>query len=83
MKRLIFLKTGYKAGPVERVAAFKQFREDLKKLPLPIKELSVLEPPPQVVIEFPDDKYQEIYDALRVLDSVELIDAILSSGAEK
>ena len=82
MKRLIFLKTGYKAGPVERAAVLKQFKEDLKMVPL-VKAVRELDPPPQVVVEFPDDKYQEVYDFLRVLDSVELIDAILPSGTEK
>jgi hypothetical protein len=82
MKRVIFLKTAYKAGPDERAKAFKIFKEELKKLPQ-IKALQEIEPPPQVIVEFADDKYQELYDALRVLDIVELIDSILPSGAEK
>ena len=48
-----------------------------------VKLVKEIEPPPQAIIEFPDDKYQEVYDMLRVLDSIELIDAILPSGAEK
>lgn len=76
MKRLIILHTEYPGGPKNRAVSFKQFRDDIKKLPF-IKVLEEREPKPEVIIEFPDDKYQEMYEALRKLDIVEIIDSIL------
>jgi len=76
MKRLIFLKVGYREKPDE---AFKQFRSELKKLP-DIKLLKELPPQPQVIIEFPDNKYQEIYEELLKIDIVFVIDPILPGG---
>lgn len=81
MKRSIVLQLRYETGPVVRAKAFKQFREDLKQFPY-ITLLKELEPKPEVIIEFPDDKYQEMYDGLRKLEIVELIDSILPKGEE-
>jgi len=81
MKRLIFLQLGYETGPVVRAKAFKQFREDLKQFPY-IQLLKELEPKPEVIIEFADGKYQEMYDGLRKLDIVEIIDAVLPKDEE-
>lgn len=81
MKRSIFLDLHYETGPAARAQAFKQFREDLKQFPY-IKLLKELEPRSEVIIEFPDDKYQEMYDGLRKLEIVELIDSILPKGEE-
>lgn len=76
MKRDIFLQLNYEHGPKARAAAFKKFREEMKAFPF-IKIVKELEPKPEVIIEFPDDKYQEMYDGLRKLDIVELIDSVL------
>ncbi len=76
MKRDIFLKVEWHAGPKVRAAAFKKFREDVKPFPI-IKILKELEPKPEVIIEFPDDKYDEAHEILRKLDIVELIDSVL------
>jgi hypothetical protein len=76
MKKLIFLKLEYgkKAdGPLaEFRAAIKQW--DYIKI---IKELA---PKPKVVIEYPDAKHDEVYDNLRQLDIVDIIDSILPAG---
>lgn len=76
MKRLIFLKVGYKPTPEIRVKAFKQFSEDIKKNIL-IKMIKNKEPQAKVIIEFPDDKYQEVYEWLITVEIVEIIDSIL------
>jgi hypothetical protein len=76
MKRDIFLKTEYRGGPKSRAAAFKQFRDGIKELSF-ITILKEIEPHSEVIIEFPDDKYKEVYEFLRTLDIVELIDSIL------
>jgi ribosomal protein L16 Arg81 hydroxylase len=76
MKRLIFLKTGWKPSPEVRAKAFKQFSEDMKKNPL-VKIIKNKEPQAQAIIEFPDDKYQEVYEWLITVEIVEIIDSIL------
>jgi hypothetical protein len=76
MKRLIFLQLHYSTTPAVRSKAFQQFRDDIKKLP-DIKIIKEYDPKPQVLIEFPDNQYQEVYDALRQLEVVEVIDSIL------
>ena len=76
MKRLIFLKVGWKPTPEIRAKAFKQFSEDIKKNPL-VKIVKNKDPRPEVIIEFPDDKYQEVYECLITVDIVEIIDSIL------
>lgn len=76
MKRLIFLKVEYKQkadGPLA------QFRSDIKQWDY-IKIVKELLPKPEVVIEYPDAKHQEVYDNLRQLDIVEIIDSILPAG---
>lgn len=76
MKRLIFLKVAYKekAEPV-----MKQFRSDLQSLP-DIKIIKDYLPKPEVLIEFPDGKWDRIYEDLRKLDSVAIIDSMLPKG---
>jgi hypothetical protein len=76
MKRLIILKVDYECGTKCRAAAFKQFRNDIKKI-ASIHILKEMEPKPQVIIEFSDDDYQNVYDNLRSLDIVEIIDSII------
>jgi hypothetical protein len=76
MKRLIFLKVAYHEKPDE---AFKQFRSAIKEWPY-IKLVKELPPKPQVIIEFPDDKYQELYENFLKVDIVFVIDPILPVG---
>ena len=76
MKRLIFLKVGWKPTPEIRAKAFKQFSEDMKKNPL-VKIIKSKELQAQAIIEFPDAKYQEVYEWLITVDIVEIIDSIL------
>lgn len=76
MKRNVFLQLGFESGPKVRATAFQKFREEIKTWSF-IKIVKELEPKPEVIIEFPDDKYQEMYDGLRKLDIVEVIDSIL------
>jgi hypothetical protein len=76
MKRNIFLQLNYETGPKVRETAFKQFRQDIKQWN-DIKIIKELEPRPEVIIEFPDDKYQEVYDNIRQLKIVEVIDFII------
>jgi len=72
MKRLIFLKAD---GPKEREAALKTFQKEAKELSLKVvKEFPKV---PSVLIEFEDDRLDEVYNKLRVLDVVEVIDSIL------
>lgn len=79
MKRLIILKVEYPGGPKNRDEAYKQFTNavGLWGLKPPFKILKRLEPKPEVIVEFPDDQYQDVYDKLRELDIVETIDSIL------
>ena len=76
MKRLIFLQLNYEIGPVIRGKAFKTFRDNIKKLPS-VKIVKELDPKPQVIIEFPDSEYQDVYESLCKLDIVQVIDAVL------
>lgn len=76
MKRLIFLKVGWKPTPEVRAKAFKEFSEELKKNPI-VKLIKNKEPQPKVIIEFPDDKYQEVYEWLITVEIVDIIDSIL------
>lgn len=81
MKRSIFLNLAYESGPAARSKAIQKFREDLKALPL-IKILKEFEKNAEVIIEYPDEKSQEIYEALCKLDIVEIIDSILPPGEQ-
>jgi hypothetical protein len=76
MKRLIYLQTNYQNSKTIRDKIFKQFAKEIKNLPN-ITIIKQLKTEPQVIIEFPDDKYQEIYEALIKLDTIEIIDSIL------
>ena len=80
MKRTIFLKLGYETGPAIRAKMFKQFRQDIKPLAY-IKIIKEFEPRAELIIEFEDARYQDMYDTLRKLDSVEMIDPILAKDA--
>jgi hypothetical protein len=73
VKRLIILQHHYHHTAEERVEAFKQFRSDLKAFTF-IQIVKELEPKPEVIIEYPDNKHQEMYDGLRKLDVVCIID---------
>ena len=76
MKRLIILKTEYKQkadGPLA------QFRSDIKQWDY-IKVLKDLSPKAEIIIEYPDAKHDEVYNNLRQLDIVEIIDSILPPG---
>lgn len=76
MKRLIFLKVEYgqKAdGPLA------QFRTAIKQWDY-IKIVKELSPKAEVIIEYPDAKHDEVYNNLRQLDIVEIIDSILPAG---
>lgn len=90
MKRLIFLKVAdanpdnkkLKAAELakleqkELASVFKAFRSGIK----PIKEIKILEEivdKPQVIIDFPEDKYHPVHDLLRSIECVEIIDANL------
>jgi len=93
MKRLIFLKLAIvnpenikmKQAEIDKLEAkeyansFKQFKADLKTYSniLIIKEIDEDLRRPQVVIDFPDEQYQEIYDIIRQFDIVDIIDPIL------
>jgi hypothetical protein len=90
MKRLIFLKPEDSNPDNKKLKAADLLKSEEKVLAAALKEFSngikehkfisiVTELPnkPQVVIEFPEDKYHEAHDILRKLDIVELIDAIL------
>jgi phage terminase small subunit len=76
MKRLIFLKVAYgeKAEP-----ALKQFRSALQSLP-DIKIIKEYPPKPEVLVEFPESKWDRVYEDLRKLDIVATIDSILPKG---
>lgn len=76
MQRLIILQLHYEEGPAVRAAAFKQFRSDIKQWPY-IKIIKETEAKAWVIIDFPEDRYQTVYDGLRTLDVVEIIDSIL------
>jgi hypothetical protein len=76
MKRLILLKVGWEPAPEVRAKAIKQFSEDMKENPL-VKIVKVKEPKAQLIIEFPDDKYQEVYEWLITVDIIDIIDSIL------
>ena len=76
MKRNIYLQLNYETGPKAREAAFKQFRNDIKQWNY-ITIIKELEPKPEVIIEFADDLYQTVYDNLRQLKIVEVIDFII------
>lgn len=76
MKRTIFLQLNYEIGPAIRAKVLKDFRGELKKLSF-IDIIAELEPKAQVIVEFPDEFFQEAYDGLRALDSVAIIDSIL------
>ena len=76
MQRLIYLQLGYETGPEVRAKALKQFAKDIKQWPH-IKITKEIEPSAWVIIEFPDEQYQEVYDGLRKLDIVHTIDSIL------
>lgn len=76
MKRLIFLKVEYgkKAdGPVA------EFRAAIKQWDY-IKVIKAFLPKAEVVIEYPDAKHDEVYNNLRQLDIVEIIDSIMPAG---
>lgn len=73
MKRTIFLKLGYETGPTIRDKVLKQFRKDMIKFPN-ITIIKEFEPKAAVNIEFQDESYQDVYEALCKLDVVEMID---------
>ena len=74
MKRLIFLKVPYKE---KAEPALQQFRS---ALPPDIKIIKDYLPKPEVLIEFPDSKWDKVYEDLCKLDSVAIIDAMLPKG---
>ena len=76
MKRSIFLQLGYETGPTIRAKVLKQFRKDMIKFPY-VKILKEIEPRAEVVISFPDERYQEFYEAICKLPVVEMIDPVL------
>ncbi len=76
MKCLIYLKTEYKENPAN---AFKQFKQDIKQWSY-IKIVKELPPHPQVIIEFPDDKSQEVYENFLNVDIVSVFDTVLPKG---
>lgn len=73
MRRLIYLKVAYGE---KSDAAHKQFRADLKLIDY-IKFVKDYAPKPEVLVQFPDDKQWEAYEALRKLDIVSIIDSTL------
>jgi hypothetical protein len=89
MKRLIFLKINITQIPdnfskskfiaqekVLKEQAIKQFRIDIKA----IKQIKVIKdylPEVQVLIEFEDDQYQTVYEALCKMSVVETIDNLI------
>jgi hypothetical protein len=92
MKRLIFLKLDIsqldeklslakyleaKKALIE--PAIKQFKSEIKQIPQ-IKVLKDLLPEPQVIIEFPNNDYQTVYEALIKLPIVETVDVSLPKG---
>lgn len=76
MKRLIILKLEYKQKADEPLA---RFRSDIKQWDY-IKVVKELLSKPEIVIEYPDAKHDEVYNNLRQLDIVEIIDSILPAG---
>ncbi len=78
MKRLIYLKVAYGEKSDK---ALEQFRSDLKTIGY-IKLVNDYSPKPQVLVEFPNDKQWDAYEALRQLDIVSIIDSILPKDEE-
>lgn len=91
MKRVIFLKIDLTQIPdslskakfivkekelIEQ--AVKEFKREIKSSQ--IKVLKDYLPNAQVLIEFPDDQYQVIYEVLCKIDIVETIDVFLPKG---
>jgi hypothetical protein len=58
--------------------AVKEFKKQVKKLK-PVKVVKDYLPKPQVLIEFDDEQYQTIYEALCKMDVVEIIDSIITN----
>lgn len=73
MKRLIYLNVAYGEKSDKAV---EQFRSDLQAIGY-IKLIKDQAPKPQVLVEFPNDKQWDAYEALRQLDIVSTIDSIL------
>jgi hypothetical protein len=78
MRRLIYLKVTYGE---KSDAAFKQFKEDLKGLSY-IKLIKEYAPKPEALVEFPDSRLDDAYEALRKLDIVAIIDSMLPKGEQ-
>jgi hypothetical protein len=81
MKRLISLQLGYETGPAVRAKALKQFRDEIKKL-ASVKIVKELESKAQVIIELPDERYQEVYEAMCKMDVVQTIEAVQPSDEQ-
>jgi len=94
MKRLIFLKINinqiddklsvnkfFEEKKKLTELTIKQFKAQIKSLPQ-VKISKDLFPEAQVIIEFPDDQYQIVYEALCKMDTVEVIDVALPKGED-
>lgn len=79
IKRLIYLKVDYHGQKPDN--AFKEFQSEIKKWQY-IKLIKELSPKPQVIIEFPDDKGQEVYENFLKMDVVSVIDTVIPKGEE-
>ena len=78
MKRLIFLKVEYRKRPDD---VFKQFRSVIKDWK-DVKFIKEIPSEGAIIIEFPDDKLQEVYENCVKLDIVAIFDSILPEGEE-
>jgi hypothetical protein len=79
-RRLIVLHTkSYLAPPSERQASFQTFRTAIKKLDY-LQIVSENLTKPEIIVECPNNKLQDLYDELAKLEIVRTIDSYLPSA---